>query len=145
MIKIKPIDLIEEARAWIGTKYHHQQSSKGLGCDCIGLPKGILKLYGCDVSAIPVTYSRLSNPELMMDLLDKSDLVTRCEDNIFKPARLILFKVHDLPHHFGIINENCNGFIHSHYKYGVMESDFNFWNSDKLYGVWKFNIADESE
>jgi NlpC/P60 family putative phage cell wall peptidase len=30
-----------EARAWIGTPYRHQASLKGVGCDCLGLIRGV--------------------------------------------------------------------------------------------------------
>ncbi|MEX0971532.1 MAG: NlpC/P60 family protein [Paracoccaceae bacterium] len=29
------------ARGWIGTPYHHAQSARGLGCDCVGLLVGV--------------------------------------------------------------------------------------------------------
>lgn len=44
---VKTEDIIAEARTWIGTPYHHQASLKGVGCDCIGLVRGIFReLYG---------------------------------------------------------------------------------------------------
>jgi len=33
--------IIAEARAWIGTPYRHQASLKGVGCDCLGLVRGV--------------------------------------------------------------------------------------------------------
>ena len=33
--------IVSEARAWIGTPYRHQASLKGVGCDCLGLVRGI--------------------------------------------------------------------------------------------------------
>ena len=30
-----------EARAWLGTPYRHQASLKGVGCDCLGLVRGV--------------------------------------------------------------------------------------------------------
>lgn len=33
--------VIAEARSWIGTPYRHQASLKGVGCDCLGLVRGI--------------------------------------------------------------------------------------------------------
>lgn len=32
---------VSEARAWIGTPYRHQASAKGVGCDCLGLIRGV--------------------------------------------------------------------------------------------------------
>ena len=33
--------ILAEARAWAGTPYRHQASLKGVGCDCLGLLRGV--------------------------------------------------------------------------------------------------------
>ena len=33
--------IVAEARSWIGTRYRHQASLKGVGCDCLGLVRGV--------------------------------------------------------------------------------------------------------
>ncbi|MDB5502159.1 MAG: putative phage cell wall peptidase NlpC/P60 [Tardiphaga sp.] len=33
--------IVAEAREWIGTRYIHQASVKGVGCDCLGLLRGV--------------------------------------------------------------------------------------------------------
>ncbi|MBF9232069.1 NlpC/P60 family protein [Microvirga alba] len=33
--------VVAEARSWIGTPYRHQASLKGIGCDCLGLLRGV--------------------------------------------------------------------------------------------------------
>ena len=33
--------IVAETRAWIGTPYRHQASLKGVGCDCLGLVRGV--------------------------------------------------------------------------------------------------------
>ncbi|BEV46985.1 NlpC/P60 family protein [Afipia carboxidovorans] len=33
--------IVSEARSWIGTRYRHQASCKGVGCDCLGLVRGV--------------------------------------------------------------------------------------------------------
>ncbi|CAO4141625.1 NlpC/P60 domain-containing protein [Methylorubrum thiocyanatum] len=33
--------IVTEARAWAGTPYRHQASLKGVGCDCLGLLRGV--------------------------------------------------------------------------------------------------------
>lgn len=39
--------VLAEAETWIGTPYRHQGATKGLGCDCLGLVRGIWKaVYG---------------------------------------------------------------------------------------------------
>lgn len=33
--------IVAQARGWIGTPYRHQASLKGIGCDCLGLVRGV--------------------------------------------------------------------------------------------------------
>lgn len=35
------VDIVAETRGWIGTPYRHQGSLKGVGCDCLGLVRGV--------------------------------------------------------------------------------------------------------
>ncbi|NWG24468.1 MAG: C40 family peptidase [Pseudorhodoplanes sp.] len=40
-MKIARTLIVSEARSWIGTPYRHQASLKGVGCDCLGLVRGV--------------------------------------------------------------------------------------------------------
>ena len=40
---MNPDPIVETARKWLGTPYHHQGRLKGKGCDCLGLAVGIAK------------------------------------------------------------------------------------------------------
>ena len=40
-INITRAAIVAEAREWIGTPYRHQASLKGVGCDCLGLVRGV--------------------------------------------------------------------------------------------------------
>ena len=33
--------IVAETRSWLGTPYRHQASLKGVGCDCLGLVRGV--------------------------------------------------------------------------------------------------------
>jgi NlpC/P60 family putative phage cell wall peptidase len=33
--------IVAAARSWIGTPYRHQASVRGIGCDCLGLVRGV--------------------------------------------------------------------------------------------------------
>lgn len=49
--------IVEIAREWIGTPFHHQGSVRGVGCDCVGLVRGVYReLYGVEPPAL-VNYS----------------------------------------------------------------------------------------
>jgi len=47
-------DVVDVARTWIGTPYQHQASLKGVGCDCLGLLRGIWReLLGPEPEVAP--------------------------------------------------------------------------------------------
>lgn len=47
-------DIVAEARGWIGTPYRHQASLKGVGCDCLGLVRGVWRdVFGREPERAP--------------------------------------------------------------------------------------------
>ena len=68
---------IAEARAWLGTPWHHQAALKGVGCDCAGLVRGVgsslgLMAAGDDAPAWRqfAGYTREPEPRRMLKALD---------------------------------------------------------------------------
>ena len=58
MISADPERVVAAARGWLGTPYHDQASVRGVGCDCLGLVRGVWReLYGPEPVPIP-PYSR---------------------------------------------------------------------------------------
>lgn len=51
--------VVEKARDWVGTPYHHQGSLKQAGTDCLGLIRGLWReLYDGAEPEIPPVYSQ---------------------------------------------------------------------------------------
>ena len=47
-------EVLDIARTWIGTPYVHQASLKGVGCDCLGLIRGVYReLFGHEPESPP--------------------------------------------------------------------------------------------
>ncbi|KPF41170.1 NlpC/P60 family protein [Rhizobium sp. AAP43] len=47
-------EILALAEGWIGTPYRHQGSARGVGCDCLGLVRGIWRaLYGTEAEVVP--------------------------------------------------------------------------------------------
>jgi NlpC/P60 family putative phage cell wall peptidase len=47
-------EIVAEARLWLGTPYRHQAALRGVGCDCLGLVRGVWQgLYGAEPEAPP--------------------------------------------------------------------------------------------
>ena len=58
MILADPDAVIAAARRWLGTPYHDQASLRGVGCECLGLARGVWRdLVGAEPPPIP-PYSR---------------------------------------------------------------------------------------
>ena len=49
--------IVAEARTWIGTRYCHQASLKGVGCDCLGLVRGVWRACIGDEPEAPPPYA----------------------------------------------------------------------------------------
>jgi NlpC/P60 family putative phage cell wall peptidase len=53
-----PVLVVAVARQWLGTPYHDQASLQGVGCDCLGLARGVWReVVGPEPFAVP-PYSR---------------------------------------------------------------------------------------
>ncbi|PHS27668.1 MAG: peptidase P60 [Robiginitomaculum sp.] len=53
-VRSTQLAVVSEARKWIGTPYQHQASLYQVGCDCLGLVRGVWRhLYGQEPCAIP--------------------------------------------------------------------------------------------
>ena len=63
--------IIAAARGWKGTPYHHQASLKGVGCDCLGLIRGVWReLYGAEPEVMPAytkDWNEATGAEALLD------------------------------------------------------------------------------
>jgi NlpC/P60 family putative phage cell wall peptidase len=83
------------ARSWIGTPFHHQACVKGIGCDCLGLVRGVWRELYQTESALPPAYAfdwaRDPSRELLMDAFNEYFLPAA---GPCRADQLILFRWH---------------------------------------------------
>ncbi len=117
-------DIVVAARAWIGTPYQHQASLKGLGCDCLGLLRGVWRtLYGAEPAALEPyspAWAELAAGDPLLDAASRY-LVERPGQDI-RPGAVLVFRWRDhLPaKHCGIATGPTR-FIHAHDGASVAE------------------------
>lgn len=107
----KSLEVIAEARRWIGTPYHHQAAVLGVGCDCVGLIVGVGKAFGFmgddfdDRFQQFKGYSRVPNPRIMRRWMDTFlEPAGIAQNQIPEPGFIAWFEWRDeLPMHLGII------------------------------------------
>lgn len=107
---VTPAMVAREAREWLNMPWRHQGYHKGLGCDCIGLVRGVgeaTKALIVDPAAPRAKpyagYSRYPNPALMKQaLFDYFTPIQKSEAGI---GDILWFRIDKDPMHLGIITE----------------------------------------
>lgn len=112
---VSRVDIIREARAWIGTRWQHQQFTKGVACDCIGLIGGVALAVGIPGSEAwrdtPEyhNYGRQPDPALLLRGCDL--LMARIEVADAIIADVLVFRFRQEPQHFGLISQQDPPYI----------------------------------
>ena len=131
-----PERVIATARSWLGTPYHDQASLKGVGCDCLGLARGVWReVVGPEPFPIP-PYSRdwgeAGPREVIADsaqLVMKEVLSTEAG-----PGAMLVFRMmpRAIAKHIGILTRDGT-FVHAYERLGVIE--------EVLSETWRRRIA----
>ena len=119
-----PDRVVAVARCWLGTPYHDQASLRGVGCDCLGLARGIWReVVGDEPFPIP-PYSRDWGETGPREVL--ADGARRMMPEIalegVGPGALILFRMtpRAIAKHVGILT-GPEHFLHAYERLGVVE------------------------
>lgn len=90
--------IIAEARAWIGTPYRHQASLKGVGCDCLGLVRGVWRaLNGAEPEPTPAYAPDWAEARGVESLAGAAmrHLMRLDDPQEFTPGDVLLFRYRD--------------------------------------------------
>lgn len=118
----------ETARHWIGTPYLHQASVKGVGCDCLGLVRGVWReVRGQEPEPVPAYTPDWSEPQGEEVLLGAANRhLVRVAPGEHAPGQILLFRMRDgaVAKHLGILSRigADAAFIHAYAGHGVVES-----------------------
>lgn len=99
-------DVVRAARLWVGTRFQHQASLRGVGTDCVGLLVGVaydLGLADARAESRPAAlngYGRAPDPTLLLmgaeHYLDPADGPSL--------GGVLLMRFHAEPQHFAIVS-----------------------------------------
>lgn len=111
--------IVEEAKTWVGTPYHHQAACKGVGVDCAYLVGAIAESIGAiqkfQVEPYSIEWHWHSREERMCNIVEEFGAKLVKGDP--KPGDILAFKYGRVCSHLGIMIENDN-FIHAHISAG---------------------------
>ena len=133
--------IISLARDWVGTPYHHQASKKGVGCDCLGLVRGVWRgLYGTEIAKTP-PYSPDWGEVQTGEPLRRAAQKYLCEKGLTqaKAGDVLLFKmqVEGAAKHLGIMTSQ-NTMVHAMEGVYVCEVFIGRWWLRRRVGVFAF-------
>ncbi|MFV1876015.1 NlpC/P60 family protein [Nioella sp.] len=120
--------VVQAARGWIGTPYLHQCSTRGAGCDCLGLLRGVWReVIGAEPEAIPAYTQDWSEPQgeerLWRAALRHLTPKPLAEE---APGDVLLFRMRDgaVAKHLGVQARTGQeaSFVHAYSGHGVVES-----------------------
>lgn len=128
----QPDVVIAAARSWLGTPYHDQASVKGVGCDCLGLARGVWReVIGPEPFPIP-PYTRdwgeVGAREVLAD--SAAQLLVPLPAGAIEPGAVLIFRMRDhaVAKHLGIltkagsrIESGTGAFVHAYERLGVVE------------------------
>lgn len=131
-----PARVIAVAQSWLGTPYHDQASLKGVGCDCLGLARGIRReVVGPEPFPIPA-YSRDWGETGPREVLVEGARSMMIEVPLAEagPGAMLLFRMapRAIAKHVGI-HIGPDSFLHAYERLGVVE--------EPLTPSWRRRIA----
>ena len=124
MIAADPDRVIAAARGWLGTPYHDQASVRGVGCDCLGLVRGVWReLRGPEPMPIPPDrrdWGETGTREALAEAARRVMLEIPVAN--LAPGALLLFRMRAgaVAKHCGIVAVP-DRFIHAYERTGVVE------------------------
>ncbi len=140
-------EIVRRARAWIGTPYHHQASLRGVGCDCLGLIRGIWReIHGEEPERFaPYTpdWGEVAHEETLLGAarrhLVMGDPVPGGFSSPLETGDVVIFRMRTgaIAKHAGVISDP-RSVIHAQERAGVVEIPAGGWWRRRIAGVFHF-------
>lgn len=136
-------DIIAETESWLKTPYQHQASLKGVGCDCLGLVRGVYRtLYGAEPEPMPAytpDWAEASGEETLAKAALRH-LIPVALDAV-EPGNVLLFRWRPgLPAKHAAISVEQTRFIHAHDGAAVSYAALTPWWQRRLAYVFAFSM-----
>jgi NlpC/P60 family putative phage cell wall peptidase len=144
-MSVPRIAIVAEARTWIGTPYRHQASLKGVGCDCLGLVRGVWRTVIGDEPETAPPYSPDWAEAFGEETLAAAAArhLVPVEVGAIEPGDVLLFRWRaHLPAKHAAILVDSDRMVHAHDGAAVAEVYFASWWRRRLAFAFRFHGAD---
>lgn len=131
--------LVDIARTYIGTPFHHQGRLPGVGLDCIGVVVCAMREAGLDVSDDVAGYGRLPSGGVFMAAVERRCRSVPIEEAL--PGDVMMFAFRTEPQHIAIYTGD-NTLIHAYQEVeAVVENSLDDTWRARLRGVFRLREA----
>jgi NlpC/P60 family putative phage cell wall peptidase len=131
--------IVAAAQDWLGTPYHHRASLKGVGCDCIGLIRGLWReLYGQEPEspgAYTADWAEATGNEALLAAAGRH--LKQISTAAIGPGDILIFRVnaYAAAKHAGVVAWNGN-MIHAQEGVPVCEVPLSLWWRRRIAGAF---------
>ena len=133
--------IVAEARSWIGTPYHHQASLKGVGCDCLGLIRGVWRAVYGDEPETPPPYTpdwaEAQNCETLLAAATRHLRVIDMADAGAGDIVMFRWRAHLPAKHCAVLT-GAAAMIHAHEATPVAEVPLGPWWQRRMAAAFRF-------
>lgn len=128
--------IVEEARLWLGTPWHHNARLRGVGVDCVQFAMAVLEACGAPKKSYD-NYYRQPKGNSLLDAIDELSYSSRTEE--IKAGCILIFEIAGVPHHVAIATSETT-MIHADQRVGkVVEHSIGGWVR-KLAAIYEVSI-----
>ena len=132
-------EIVWLARGWLGTPYRHQAATRGAGCDCLGLVRGVWReLFGDEPMAVP-NYRADWRDVRHADSLQRAAETLLVRAGSVQAGQVVLFRLGrtSAPRHCGILVAE-DRFVHAQEGLGVIEANLTDGWRKRVAGLYDF-------
>lgn len=138
--------VVAAARGWIGTPYRHQGSTRGVGCDCLGLVRGVWReVYGVDPEQ-PGPYApdwaEAGGEDRLLAAAARHCAAVAIEDRQAGDLVVFRWKPRTAAKHVGIL-VGRDRFLHAYEGHAVVTSPLVAQWRRRIAGVFAFPVIDK--
>jgi NlpC/P60 family putative phage cell wall peptidase len=133
--------IVAETRRWIGTPYRHQASLRGVGCDCLGLVRGVWRaVIGEEPERAPAyapDWAEASGRESLADAAERH--LISVGRGAFREGDVLLFRWRaNLPAKHAAIVTALDKIVHAHDGAAVAEVALAPWWRRRIAYAFRF-------
>lgn len=147
-MEVKRAAIVAEARTWVGTRWLHQAAVKGVGCDCVGLLRGV----GINTGIVPAEWQAIPGVSQFMGYgrtpfkgaLERGCemFLTRITEQEAEPGDVVVMRFGGEGHHMAILGDYPGGGLSLIHAYAplrrVVESRLDDQFRARISGWYRF-------